>query len=82
MLLDTLMAELPLLVDPAELEVIDLHAGKRRGFHTNWALRYRGGIIKAGFEADAAGLTAFPGHQLTNSRGLARRAPKLWRGFG
>jgi len=31
------MAYMPLLIDPSEFKIVDLHAGKR-GFHTNWAV--------------------------------------------
>jgi hypothetical protein len=54
-LLGFIMAELPLLVDPAELKIIDCHAGKP-GLHTNWAVVYRGGIIKDRFATDAVAM--------------------------
>jgi hypothetical protein len=41
---------------PDELEIVDLHAGKRGGYHTNWAVVYRGDIIKDRFATDAVAM--------------------------
>jgi hypothetical protein len=61
------MAYMPLLIDPSEFKIVDLHAGKR-GFHTNWAVVYRGGVIKDHFATDAVALAWVRSHLIEPSQ--------------